>query len=92
MTKTLTAAKAKSNFEEALREAEAGDRVVITRKGRPVAALISIGDLSELSGSRKFDPSQGLAGIAGGWPGSEELVEQLEKHRRSGPRAPVEFE
>lgn len=83
MSKTLTASEAKAQFDEALRDAEAGDSVVITRRGRPIAAIVPIGDLTELTRGKGADPSRGLAGIAGGWHGSEELVEQLEKLRRS---------
>ncbi len=43
MRRTLTAADAKNRFADALRQAEGGDVVLITRYGRPVAALVEAG-------------------------------------------------
>ena len=40
MRRTLTAADAKNRFAEALRQAEIGDLIVITRYRKPVAALV----------------------------------------------------
>ncbi len=41
MPKTLSAADAKNRFADALRLAEGGELVVITRYRKPVAALLS---------------------------------------------------
>jgi prevent-host-death family protein len=59
---------------DCLRAAEQGDTVLVTRNGEPVVALVSALKL-ELVG-KKEAPPEGLAGLAGGWEGSEELVER----------------
>lgn len=86
MPKTMSAARAKAEFAECVRTAEAGDPVVITRHGKAVAALISADRLAQLERLRSAGPAAGLAGLAGGWPGSEQLVEIVRRSRRSRPR------
>jgi len=61
--------------------------VVITRRGKPVAALVPASDLEQLARLRAAGPQAGLAGLAGGWENSDELVENLEKLERSSGRA-----
>jgi prevent-host-death family protein len=83
---TVSAAKAKAQFAECLRRAEAGDSVVITRHGRAVAALVRADRLQQLERLRAAGPAAGLAGLVGGWRGSAELVRLLSGSRRSRPR------
>ena len=45
--KIVTAAKAKTNFSSCLEECQEGP-VIVTRNGRPVAALVSVPDDEEL--------------------------------------------
>ncbi len=58
--KTLSAADAKNGFADALRLAEGGELVVITRYRKPVAALLSTGRLEQLerNGSGSVEPSR----------------------------------
>ncbi len=90
MATTVSAARAKAQFAECVRKAEAGDPVVITRHGKAVVALVRADRLQELERLRSAGPAGGLAGLAGGWRGSEELVRLLAGSRRSksrrGPR------
>jgi len=86
MIKTLTTAEAKARFSEALREAANGDPVVITRHGRPVAALVRAEDLRTLERLRAAGPEGGLASVAGGWEESDELADLLLGYRRVGSR------
>ena len=86
MTRTLTTAEAKARFSEAIREAEDGNPVLITRHGKPVAALIRAEDLDQLQRLRAAGPEGGLASVAGGWEDSEELVNSLQGYRRTGSR------
>lgn len=86
MSKTVSLVEAKAHFSEWVRAAEVGDPVVITRHGKPVAALVSAEDLGKLRALRSAGPEAGLASLAGGWKGSEELAEILARSRRSGPR------
>jgi len=82
----LSVAEAKANLSNAIREVEAGGSVVITRYGRPVAALVRADDLSRIERLRAAGPAQGLASIAGGWEGSEELADALHTSPRRGRR------
>ena len=86
MARTLSAANAKARFADCLRTAEQGEPVVITRHGKPVAALVAAGELKQLERLRRAGPEAGLAGVAGGWKGSEELVQALARSRRKGSR------
>ncbi len=86
MSKSMTVAQAKARFSEAVRKAEAGEAVIITRRGKAVAALVRAEDLEQLDRLRAAGPEAGLVGLAGGWEGSEELVEEILQGRRSPPR------
>jgi prevent-host-death family protein len=86
MATTVSAARAKAEFAECMRKAEAGDPVVITRHGKPVVALVRADRLQQLERLRSAGPSAGLAGLAGGWRGSEELVRCVAGTRRSKTR------
>ncbi len=86
MATTVSAAKAKAEFAECVRKAEAGDPVVITRHGRPVVALVRADRLQLLERLGSAGPAAGLAGLLGGWHGSEELVGLLAGSRRTKAR------
>ncbi len=86
MEQTLTVVEAKTRFSECLRRVEAGSSIVITRHGKPVAAFVAATELAKLRALRAAGPEAGLAGLAGGWEGSEELAEILGDSRRTGPR------
>jgi prevent-host-death family protein len=68
MPSTHSIADAKAHFTDCIASAEAGKRVVLTRHGKPVAALVSIPDLEVLEQARSADPRSGLAGLIGAWP------------------------
>jgi prevent-host-death family protein len=86
MGNTVSVAEAKATFSECIRQVEAGVPVMITRHGKPVAALVPPNDLEHLNRLRKAGPEKGLASIAGGWAGSEELVGILKSSPRRGQR------
>jgi prevent-host-death family protein len=88
MPKDLSVAEAKAHFADCLRTAERGESVVITRHGKPVAAIVPAGDLAHLERLRAAGPAGGLASIAGGWEGSEELVAIVERQSRTRGRTP----
>lgn len=92
MEKNLSVAEAKATFSECIREVEAGSSVVITRHGKPVAALVRPDELEQLDRLRKAGPEGGLASIAGGWEGSEELARSLEESPRRGHREVPDLE
>ena len=74
MSKEVTVAEVKKQLSSWVHRAEHGEPVVITRRGKPVAALVSTGDLEQLNRLRAAGPGAGLAGLAGGWEGSEALA------------------
>jgi prevent-host-death family protein len=84
--KALSVAEAKATLSDAIRDVEAGSTVVITRHGKPVVALVRAEDLTAIERLRSAGPQKGLASIAGGWKGSEKLVEAIESKPRRGRR------
>jgi len=85
-TRSLSLAEVKATLCKQIRLAEHEDPVVITRHGKVVAAVVSAEDLEALRRFRTMGPEGGLASIAGGWEGSEELVSILERSERIGER------
>ena len=92
MEKSISVAKAKATFSDCIRQVEVGSPVLITRHGKPVAALVRAEDLEHLERLRKAGPESGLAGIAGGWENSEELAIILDGSPRHGQRDTADYE
>jgi len=86
MKSTVSAAEAKTHFAECLRTVEQGREVVITRHGKAVATLVPAAEAAQFERLRAAGPQAGLAGLAGGWEDSEELVQQLARLRRTPAR------
>jgi len=88
IARRLLAAQAKSHLTDCLRKAEGGESVIITRHGKAVAALVAV-DRVALPRRKDMRGGAGLAGLAGGWKGFEDLVKALGKLRRTRPRRPA---
>jgi len=86
-SKHVSVAEVKATLSEQIREAEHGRTVLITRRGRPVAALVSADELQRLRRLQNAGPEGGLASIAGGWKDSEELADLLDASPRRRKRA-----
>lgn len=84
--RVVSVVEAKARFSEVVREAEAGGIVMIRRHGRDVAAVVPAKDAERVGRLRAAGPEKGLAAVAGGWKGSEDLVERVDAIRRSPPR------
>lgn len=56
---------------------------MITRRGKPIAALVSNEDLEQLKRLHAAGSSAGLGGLAGGWENSDELVRNTQLHTRT---------
>lgn len=82
----MSVASAKAKLSQCIRNVEGGDIVIITRHGKPVAALVAPGDIERLERLRQAGPEKGLASLAGGWQGSQELANLLETSRRDDGR------
>ena len=86
-SKHVSVAEIKATLSQQIREAEHGGTVLITRRGRAVAALVSADELQRLRRLQSAGPEGGLASVAGGWKDSEELAELLDSSPRRGKRA-----
>lgn len=89
MKTTASAAEFKAHLSEYLRAVEHGRAVLITRHGKAVAALVSADEMAQRQRLRAAGPQAGLASVAGGWTGSDDLVQQLTRMRRTAPRRVV---
>jgi prevent-host-death family protein len=70
-------AKAKSSFSEyANRAAYTSEHIIITKRGKPFVALISVKDLEFLERIKAGTPEDGLLGAAGMAPDLEEVAEK----------------
>jgi prevent-host-death family protein len=85
-TERASLAEAKDHLSEYVRRAEHGGRVIITRHGKAVVALVPAADLSTLDRLRAAGPDAGLASLAGGWSGSDALAEALARRPRTSRR------
>ena len=92
MLERLSVTYVKAHLSDCIRKVETGAAVVITRHGKPVVALVPAAELQELDRRRAAGPAGGLATLAGGWKGSEELVKTVSGFRLSRPRSPAELD
>lgn len=71
------------------RAAEAGESILVTRRGRTVAVVLPAAKLGKPDQKTvpQLESQAGLAGLAGGWEGSEELVKLIGRNRRSRRRS-----
>jgi len=69
--KKISIAEAKNNFSEYIsRAAYMDENIIITKRGKPVAGLVSCKDLEKLKAIRK---SSSLKDIVGKWKNFEEI-------------------
>jgi prevent-host-death family protein len=72
----VSVAEAKSHLSELIaRSAHGHERFIITRRDHPVAAIVSLRDLTIIE---QYEERQGLAALVGLWPNFEELAESIE--------------
>jgi len=74
-TTTVSVADAKTRISELIAKSQHSHaRFMITRRNKPVAALVSLEDLQSLE---QQEEKQGLAAIAGTWKGFDEIEEGM---------------
>ena len=74
-------AEIKSHLSEFLAVShKEGKRIIVTKRGKPYAAIISIDDLTNLE---QMDEKQSLAEIAGKWGHFNEIAPSIEQVYRS---------
>jgi prevent-host-death family protein len=79
MTKILSTAEVKAHLSESIDLALQEGYVIITRYGKPVAALVSYEDLMQLQRIRSANQTGGLAGLGEDWEDSEEFAGELDQ-------------
>jgi prevent-host-death family protein len=73
----VSVAEAKSNFSEYIaRAAFANEKIIITKRGRPIAAIVSIDDVKKMKQDRE---NNGLENAAGKWKDFEDISEDIEE-------------
>ena len=99
MAKRVTAAQAKAQLSALVAEAAyGGRRVLIERRGKPVAALVSVADLERLEqGEATSERPHGALALVGAWRevGDENLdalIDEIYTRRRKDMGRPVEIE
>ncbi len=83
MARRVSAAAAKVHFSELMTGVEyQGERDIIERRGKPVGALVSVGDLSRLEESPSTGEPSGLLALAGTWGDmlSDEEIDAMMEH------------
>lgn len=72
---SISVAKAKSHISELIAKSQfSHERFIITKRDKPVAALVSLDDLKILE---QHEEKQGLAAIAGKWQGFDEVADGM---------------
>ncbi len=75
----VSVANAKSHLSELIAKSSFGhERFIITRRNKPVAALVSLEDLQIIE---QHEERQGLISVAGKWSNFEEVSSSLEDLR-----------
>ena len=99
MVKRVSAAQAKAQFSALTAEvADGGQHVIIERRGRPLVALVSVGDLDVLEQERATSARpQGALALVGAWRDVndrdlESLIEDIYADREKDTGRPVELE
>jgi prevent-host-death family protein len=88
MSITISAAAAKASFADCLRSVEQGEAVVVTRYGKPVAAIVAPEEWERLKRLRSSGPEDGLSSLVGAFDDAEEFVEVMSAlaSERTAPR------
>ena len=99
MVKKTSAAQAKAQFSALMAEvAHGGKRVVIERRGKPLAALVSVSDLERLEEGRTTSARpQGALALVGAWRTVDEqkldaLISAIYESRSQDTGRPVEID
>lgn len=68
MSKTVTLRDANQNFAKYIRQVEAGEEIVITRRGAPVARLLPASGKRVLTPQQQAARRRAFARMKKGWP------------------------
>lgn len=100
MAERVGAAEAKAHFSELMaRVAHGGERFVLERRGKPVAALVGVGDLERLEGGADLSSRpRGALALVGAWGDIAEdeeidaMLEEIYAARERDTGRPVDLE
>jgi prevent-host-death family protein len=97
VVKTVSAAVAKAHFSALIAEvAYGGVRIIIERRGRPLAALVGLDDLARLTQVGAEDRPRGALALIGAWDDVgddviDALVAEIYAQRDADVARPVEL-
>ena len=93
MSQAIGVAEAKRRFSELMSKTlYKGERFIIERKGKPVAAMVSVDDLKQLEAGAQTTEKRGLLAAVGAWSDYRELenvVADIYEARREASDRPV---
>ncbi len=95
MTKHVSTAQAKAQLSALIAEvAYSRTRVIVERRGRPLAALVSLADLAHLEQAASTMPPRGALALVGAWGAVADdevdaLVETIYSQRERDLARPV---
>lgn len=89
MTEVLGVAEAKRRFAELLDRVRDGERVVVTRRGRPVAVLVPPTDEAVAAEEPTYLGLAAFAGALSDWPEFEETMAEVIASRKHAGQRPA---
>jgi len=90
--KTVGVAEAKAKFSELLgRVLHRGERIIVQRRGKPVAALVPIADLPRVNGEPEHDWLDDIVGLCADCPEVCDSIDQVVAERHKEMPADVRF-
>ena len=87
LVRTLPVADLKAHLAEALREVESGGRVIVARRGKPVAMLVPVSDAP----ADGRDWWRDLSGIVADVDDFDDIMRDVVRSRRSARPRPVKL-
>jgi antitoxin (DNA-binding transcriptional repressor) of toxin-antitoxin stability system len=92
MSKNIGVAEVKKSFSAVISEVSLkGEHFVIEKKGKPMAALVSVQELQRIEGSKEKYKKKGLLAAIGAWEDFEDLESTVsaiyERRKKSKDRS-----
>ena len=92
MSKNIGVAEVKKSFSAVISEVSLkGEHFVIEKKGKPMAALVSVQELQRIEGSKEKEKKKGLLAAIGAWEDFENLESAVsaiyERRKKSKDRS-----
>lgn len=79
INKALSVAEAKAHFSECIENAVNEGYVLITRYGKPIAAIVDLQDLEQLMRLRSARETGTLANLGSDWEDADEFAQILDE-------------